>query len=127
MGTKTYAGGNTARPLDQYLVNDCSVEDAITATAGGTQAAARALTAAVNRISVCATAADSVKLPLAEAGARVVVRNDGAASCQVFGSGTDTINSTATATGVALANGKSGAYHCVKAAPAGNWIFILSA
>jgi hypothetical protein len=127
MGTKTYAGGNTQRPIDQYLVNDCSVEDAITATAGGTKAAARALTAAVNRISVCATAADSVLLPLADAGARVVIANDGAASAQVFGAGTDTINAVATATGVAQAAGTKALYACVKAAPAGNWIRVLSA
>lgn len=127
MGTKTYAGGNTNRPIDQYLVNDCSVEDSITATAGGTKAAARALTAAVNRVSVCATAADSLLLPLAEAGAHLVLANDGAASATVYGAGTDTINMVATATGVAQANGTRAEYYCVKAAPAGNWIRILSA
>lgn len=127
MSAIAYAGGNTNRPIDAYLTADSSCTDTITAKASGTQATAVGLTSAVNRISVCATAADSVSLPLAQAGASVTIRNDGAASAQVFGAGTDTINSVATATGVALANGKTGTYYCTKSAPAGNWVLNLSA
>jgi hypothetical protein len=127
MATSPYAGGNTNRPIDAYLQDECSVATGLTATPGGTQAAALALTKTINNVTTCATAADSVKLPLAALGARVVVRNSGAASMQVFGSGTDTINAVATATGVAVGAGKTAEFHCDKAAPAGNWIMILSA
>lgn len=127
MATAKYTGGNTQRPIDLFLTNECTVEVGITAHAGGGQADAYQLTATANRIATVATAADSVKLPLAEAGAKVYVRNAGANSAQVFGAGTDTINGVATATGVALAAGKNGAYICVKSAPAGDWMLILSA
>lgn len=104
-----------------------STEDNITATPGGTQAAAFALSATkpVHRISVCATGADSVKLPLATGTGNVhVVANDGAASAQLFGAGTDTIDGVATATGVAVANTKRRI--CVDFA-AGKWVSILGA
>src|SRR5688500_231683 len=83
-----------------------SVTDGITAFAGGGQTSATQLTSAVNRLSTVATNADSVKLPpvsAADVGIEVEVINDGAATVQVFGSGTDTIDGVATATGVALA------------------------
>lgn len=47
--------------------------NAITAFAGGGQGSAVALTAAYNRITVCATAGDSVKLPAATAGLAITV------------------------------------------------------
>lgn len=127
MGTTVFAGSNTAAPLNDAMLAMQTVTDAIVATPGGTQATAIALTSAINRIGTCATAADSVKLPLAVAGLEVFVANRGAASCQVFGSGTDTINGVATATGVALATTKSGRYYCTKSAPAGNWELHLGA
>lgn len=88
------------------------VENTITATAGGTKAAAYALTKAINRISTCATAADSVLLPAAKAGMSIYIANDGAAAAQVFGAGTDTIDAVATATGVVLTNAKRCIYVC---------------
>lgn len=90
------------------------VEDTITAHAGGTQAAAFALSATKNfhRISVCATAADSVALPPATVGQSHFVRNDGAASAQVFGTTPDTIDGVATATGVALPAGDGAWFVC---------------
>lgn len=97
---------------------------AVTATAGGTKAAATALTAAINNITVCATAADSVLLPAAKAGMSIFVTNRGAASAQVFGAGTDTINDVATGTGVAQANSVSALYVCPVD---GKWYRILSA
>jgi hypothetical protein len=64
-----------------------SIDPAITATAGGGQANAYQLTSEVNVISVCATAADSVKLPELNAdliGVHVLVANNGANSANVF-------------------------------------------
>jgi hypothetical protein len=101
-----------------------TIETGITATAGGTKAAARVLTAAINVIATCATGADSVLLPAALAGLCIFVTNRGAASAQVFGAGTDTIDDVATGTGVAQANGKSAVYTCTQD---GKWYRVLSA
>ena len=106
-----------------------AIENAITAAPGGTQAGATALlsTRTVHRVSVCATNADSVKLPTAVAGEVHIVRNDGAAILQVFGAGTSTINDVATATGVAVGAGKSAIFVCITGGAAGTWYMILSA
>lgn len=95
-----------------------STEDTITAHAGGGQSAARQLTSQYNRLTTVATAADSVKLPVSVPGMDVMIINDGANSAQVFGSGTDTIDAIATATGVALAAASRCNYMCVTA---GKW------
>lgn len=103
-----------------------SVTDGITAFAGGGQTSATALTSALNRISVCATNADSVKLPVvsdADIGIEVDVINDGAANAQVFGAGTDTIDGVATATGVALAAAARCKYQLIsRTAGVGAWV-----
>jgi len=98
----------------------------ITARAGGTRAAGTPLTAAVNHITVCATAADSVVLPPAVGGQEMVVINGGAAAAQVFAAvGTsDTINGVAAATGISLA--AAGKEIFVSPGP-GLWFGILSA
>lgn len=105
-----------------------SVATGITAAAGGTQAGALALdkTKSVHVVSTAASANDSVKLPLATgSGAHVFVKNSAAAnSIQLFGSGTDTIDGVATATGVAIAAGK--ARLCVDSG-AGTWVSLLGA
>lgn len=84
----------------------------VTAFAGGGQASATLLASRINRVSTVASAADSVKLPVTTLGFGLwcVVINSAANSLQVFGSGTDTINGVATATGVAVAAGKVGIY-----------------
>jgi hypothetical protein len=110
--------------LTRVLQGGLSREDGITATPGGTKAAARVLTKTLNGISVCATAADSVLLPKAIAGSILFLTNYGAESAQVFGKGTDTINGVATATGVAQATGLSACYFCLTT---GAWYRILSA
>lgn len=97
---------------------------AVTATAGGGKATAKALTAAINVVGTVATAADSVLLPAALPGLCLWVKNAGANSMQVFGQGTDTINAVATGTGVAQAAGLSAMYVC---AEAGKWDRLLSA
>lgn len=102
--------------------------DGVTAFAGGGQASATQLTGNAANVTVVATAADSVKLPLAVAGALFFLTNsDAADSMQVFGAGTDTINGVATATGVAQAAGKSAVYWAVTSAPGGKWLRVLSA
>lgn len=92
-------------------------EDGITAHAGGGKASAYALSAtkSYHRISVCATAADSVLMPASAAGVDHYLRNDGVAAMQVFGNGTDTINGVATATGVSQAASTGSWYVCTTA------------
>ena len=79
--------------------------DGIVASPGGGQLNATKLKAAINHITVCATAGDSLALPPAVGGQMLVVINDGIADAQVFAApGTsDTINGVAGATGMALA------------------------
>ncbi len=85
--------------------------NAITARAGGGQALATPLTVIVNRVSVCATAGDSVLLPAtagfpAGSAIQLVVINDGAQSCNVFPNGADTINTLAASTAFAIPAGQ---------------------
>ena len=88
-----------------------SIETGITAHAGGTKAAALALTASYNVLSVCATNGDSVLLPAdRKVGDQVEIANDGAANAQVFGAGSDTIDGVSTATGVVLTAAKRCVY-----------------
>jgi len=75
-------------------------EDAITAAAGGGQANAYPLNAQTNRITVVATAGDSVMLPPAVLGYEISIINAASKPVQVFGVGTDTVNGVAAATGV---------------------------
>lgn len=92
-------------------VGAAGLEPAVTAHAGGTQAAAFALsaTASFHDVTVVGTAADSVKLPLATGSGNIHwVKNSAAVnSLQLYGAGTDTIDGVATATGVAIAAGKA--------------------
>lgn len=86
--------------------------DGITAHAGGTQALAVALVAKYNRVSVCATAGDSVSLVPALANEIQTVKNDGAASLAVFPAGTDTINSLAASLAVDIPAGGLRTFYC---------------
>lgn len=98
-----------------------SVQTGITAHVGGGQSGAYQLTADISQVTVVASPGNSVKLPLAEAGAQYVVINSGANAMQVFGAGTDTINGVATATGVSQLAGSVAVYYAITDAPAGNW------
>ena len=90
------------------------IETGITATASGNQATAYQLTRSFSVLGTVATNADSVKLPTdRRVGDEVIIVNDGAANAQVFGSGTDTIDGVATATGVVLTAAKRCSYYCV--------------
>lgn len=106
-----------------------SVQQQVTAKAGGTKAAATLLNSALVEISVCATNGDSVLLPLGYAGLEVCIYNAGAANAQVFGQGTDTINAVVTATGVTQNAGVTAIYKCVRVTGAGVglWSRLLSA
>lgn len=117
--------------VDSTGLGTSSAAAAITAFASGGQTSATQITKRINSVDTVATAADSVKLPLAVIGTEVVLTNNTATSMQVFGAGTDTINigagDVATATGVAQAANKTAAYFCTKSAPAGKWQRIVTA
>src|SRR4051812_14328219 len=87
-GFRLLDGTVVNRAFSRLFQGGISRQDTITATPGGTKAAARVLDRTLNHITVCATAGDSALLPKAIAGSRVVVRNDGVASCNLFGKGT---------------------------------------
>lgn len=71
------------------------------AAAGSTQAAATLLTGVMNRVTTAtAGTAFGVKLPASAAGLDIIVENHSGVALQVYGSGTDTIDDVATATGV---------------------------
>lgn len=96
----------------------------LTAFAGGGQGSATPLTGNINRVTVCATAADSAKLPPATVGRRVSVYNAGAASCNVFPQTGESINSGAANAAFAVATTKGAIFECVAA---GLWNAVLSA
>lgn len=107
-----------------------SVQTGIVAHAGGTKAAAQPIGAAIVRVDTVATAADSVILPPARVGLTMNIINNGVASMQIFGNGSDTINGVATATGIALANGKMIVLVCPQGQTPtvpGQWFGALSA
>jgi hypothetical protein len=111
------------------VVNDIisateSVSDSLTAFAGGGQASATALTAYINRVTTVATAADSVKLPSATAGADVIVINATANSMNVFPVTGSYINALSVNTALAVAAGKTVHFVCPVA---GRWYAIVSA
>jgi len=102
----------------------------ITAKAGGTQALGTPLNAAINRVSVCATAGDSVLLPVADiVGKTVNVFNAGAASMNVFGQVGDAIGGGATNAAFAIPSGKGARFDVVVNNSGGQafWNVVLSA
>lgn len=91
-----------------------SVEDTITAHAGGTMAPAYKLTADISRVSVCASANDSVSLPPASqwVGGKKVVINDGAQNLAVYpGNATDNIDGVGVNTDVVITAGKRAMFY----------------
>lgn len=121
-----------------------STADGLTAHAGGGQANALPLTAALNNVTTVASGNDSVALPLAIPGQFVVLSNNAAAnSMQVYGNPTNPNNpspttgapqsdviiahnsssAAAAGTGVAHAASTMGIYACTKL---GVWKQMLS-
>lgn len=92
--------GNLEQIVGNLLAGLVAFNDAVTAHAGGGQAAATALVQGFNRVSTVATAGDSVKLPAAALGQFTFILNDSAKNLAVFGTGTDTVNGVAAATGI---------------------------
>jgi hypothetical protein len=95
-----------------------SAQDNITAFAGGGQGNATPLAAEVNRITAVASIGDSVRLPPSAPGLSIVVINHGGRQMQVYGSGADTVNDVASATGIPQMAGSTTIYAC---ATAGAW------
>ena len=93
-------------------------EDLITASPGGGQAGARLMTSQTSRVTVVATVGDSIKLPPSAPGLELLVMNHGVNNMQVYGSGTDTIDDVATATGVSQMVSSMVIYSCTSA---GQW------
>lgn len=145
IATMAQLGENQLVPVDTQAANGSSPQTlavpiglmgsqmqvanlALTARAGGGQTNATQLDYGINTVTVVATAADSVKLPTAIAGSMCTVKNlDAADSMQVFGTGIDTVNSIATATGVAQAAGVGVLYVCTASSSsgvAGTWVSI---
>lgn len=89
--------------------------DAIVAHAGGGQANATPLVYEVNRVTTVANPGDSVLLPPSAAGLTVILINNGANPMQVYGSGNDTIDGVASATGVSQMQGSNVIYVCTTA------------
>lgn len=98
--------------------------EGITATAAGTQANSVQLTTSINRITTVATLNDGILLPVSAPGVSITIINAGANGLKLFAVGTDTINGTAGATGIALAAGKTLTAYCTAA---GAWHTMLSA
>lgn len=91
---------------------------------GGLSANTPALTLGSNEVVTVASGADSVVLPKAVPGSVVFVANAGASAMQVFANGSDTIDGTAGATGISVANAKRIMF---VAADLGQWYSILTA
>lgn len=107
-----------------YWHDRLSYQSGITALAGGGQTGATQLTELLNQIDTVASAADSAMLLPSRPGSIQIVINNGANAAQIFGSGSDTINGVAAATGVSQAAGKVAVYICAKS---GAWFRLLSA
>lgn len=105
--------------LNSQLSNpNLSTQQSVTAKAGGTRAAAVAITAALTNVTVSATAGDSLVLPSAAAvlGQSYTIFNNGAAAATLYALASDTINGTAGATGVSIVPGGSITVRSVAAA-----------
>ena len=92
---------------DTELTYHTSVSTGLVAFAGGGQASATLLPSKYNVVSTVATIGDSVKLPAAEAGKRVVVFNRGGNSLDIFPASGDAIEGNGVDTAEALANNSS--------------------
>ena len=110
--------GNIPMPPGDYWLE--SSQDNITATAGGNQQTAYQLTTQTSRITMVATAGDSVALPSSTPGLELLVINHGANAMQVYGNFAEgaTIDDVPTATGVSQMAQSLVIYTCTSA---GSW------
>ncbi len=105
--------GVLSSPQGSYWCD--SSQDGITAKAGGGQTNATLITTQNSRVTTVAAAGDSIKLPPAVPGLDLIIINHGVNPMQVFGSGTDTIDDVATATGVQQMQDSTTLYFCLTA------------
>lgn len=100
-------------------------DNAITAFAGGGQASAVQLNYRMSRVTIVASAADSVKMPKAEAGMSMVVINAAAANAMnVYPSSGEAINALSADTALSVAANKVITFVC---AVNGTWNTNLTA
>lgn len=120
------AGGAFWKGTIAPLFGNTSSTAAFTALAGGANSASTpTLTAATyTTITVCATGADSARLPVAEVGDEFFVANKGAAACAIFPQTGGTINGGSANASVSLTNAKMGFF---KNIGGDNWIFGMFA
>lgn len=101
---------------DLLALKGLNYQASLTATPSGTQSNSQALLGGINEVTVSAADTDGALLPTAEAGSIVVFHNsDSAQDVTVFGRGSDTINGTAGATGVAVGQGLTAFFVCPRA------------
>lgn len=108
---------------DLKTVGAGTVTNSITAYAGGGQANATSLTTQINRITTCATAGDSVKLPLATAGKKVTVYNDGATALDIYPQSGENIDPLADNVALRISAGGKASFEC---AVATTWKYIAN-
>lgn len=126
--TKGFIAGDQ---FEEAFVGTRSVRDGITAAAGGGQASATPLLAQLNRVTVVASANDSVKLPSCAGGLNLgveitVVNAAAVNSMNVFpaSGGTEQIDSLGANAAKAVAAGKTATF---TALASGQWHAMLSA
>ena len=121
----TITGAIAAASWATTGLNTESHVSALTAYAGGGQASALALTKAINRVTIVASAGDSVKLPASVAGQSVVVINAAATNAMdCFPVSGDAINALAANTALSIAANTTAIFFC---AVAGTWNSVVTA
>lgn len=110
-------GYSGALPTVSYMTG-------IVAYAGGGQANATQLATVINRVTVVATASDSVRLPASAGGLQITVANAAANAMAVFPYLADAVNGAAASAVYTVAAGKTATFYC---AVAGQWHAVLSA
>jgi hypothetical protein len=115
--------------VNAQLYSTQSLTAAIVQTQAGAIAGALITSSAV--LLTVNNTGDVVALPPGYAGLEIFIANPAGHDAQVFGSGTDTINDVATATGVTQAASKNATYRCVvgptSSTPAAKWYRNLTA
>lgn len=97
----------------------------ITATASGTQATGVQLNAGINVLATVATGGDSALLPKSSAvGDELWVRNNGAASANVFPQVGGKINNGSANAALAVANGKTAVFKAINSL---DWLAVVTA
>lgn len=119
---KELVAGGMANPTAVALLG--SVTTGITANTGSTQATGTLLTSVVNVVATCANAGDALLLPPASKGDEIWVRNNGAASADVFPQVGGAINGGSANAAFAVANTKTAVFKCLGGL---DWIVALSA